>query len=169
MLYTILEKSQKSIFTFQSAGVYPCVFQHLGKHSVRLLLHNVQGIVCRTDILLLDVAARHGGGKRPEGCSSVVMLSRSTRSSSYFAPCRRAIGVMVLWDSPSVSAKMNADSSVYPRHAIKILSTRSMSCSGVWDVMRTTDMGHFTMPASTSSKPGKVKGVSTGAFSMAKV
>ena len=30
-------------------------------------------------------------------------------------------------------------------------------------------MGHLTMPARTSSYPGKEMGVSTGAFSMAKV
>ncbi len=44
-----------------------------------------------------------------------------------------------------------------------------MSRAGSAAVRRTTDMGHLTMPARTSSKPGKAKGVSTGAFSMAKV
>ena len=48
-------------------------------------------------------------------------------------------------------------------------SASSTSRSGSPEVRRTTDMGHLTMPASTSSKPVKVKGVSTGAFPMAKV
>ena len=42
----------------------------------------------------------------------MVMLFRSTRSSSNFPSRIRAMGVMVLWDSPSVSANTKAASSV---------------------------------------------------------
>ena len=52
------------------------------------------------------------GWYTPRGNSSVVMLFLSTRSSSYISPFFLAMGVMVLWGSPSVSAKMKAASSV---------------------------------------------------------
>ena len=48
-------------------------------------------------------------------------------------------------------------------------SARSTSRPGWGAVRRMTDMGHLTMPARTSSYPGKEMVVSTGAFSMAKV
>ena len=52
------------------------------------------------------------GWKTPSGCSSVVMLFLRTKSISYFPFLNRAIGFSVLCASPSVSANMNALSSV---------------------------------------------------------
>lgn len=56
-----------------------------------------------------------------------------------------------------------------PKQNFAVRSASSAKREGSPAVNRTTDMGHFTLPASTSSKPGKRKGSSTGAFSMAKV
>ncbi len=102
-----------------------------------------------------------------QGCSLVVILFLSTRSISNRPSRIRAMGVMVLWGSPSVSANTKAASSVYPRHAFRILSARSTIRPLSVPFKRITDIGHLTMPASTSSKPLNSSSFSTGALAMA--
>ena len=55
--------------------------------------------------------------------------------------------------SPSVSAKIKAASSVYPRQACNTWSANSTRRSLSALLILSTDIGHFTIPASTSSKP----------------
>ena len=56
-----------------------------------------------------------------------MILLRNVRSSSKVSPTLRAIGVMVLCGSPSVSAKINAASSVYPLQPASTCVARSIS------------------------------------------
>ena len=77
-----------------------------------------------------------------------------------------AMGVMVLWGVSPVKARMSALSSEYPRQLVRILSARSTRASLSAARRRMTDMGHFTMLASTFSKPGKQTFSRTGALAM---
>ena len=81
----------------------------------------------------------------------------------------RAIGVIVLCGSPSVSAKIIASGSEYLRHLERIFPASSQSWFLLLEFRRSTVIGYLTTQQSTSSKPGTSNENSAPARSIGKV